>query len=459
MILERKKRILLFANTEHNAECVGEHIRAIQAGSPDQWFVVNSLTNRLAHKIDLNFFDAVGFHYSIHPQEKYYCSNELKQKVSEFGGVVFQFLQDEYLRVHLASQAMADIGTDLLFTIVRPELHNIAYDHPGLNQMRRVTVLAGYAPKPRVNPEFIPIQDRKIDLFYRSRVCPLCSGSLGYEKSLIAKEVSHRAPQFGLKIDVSVREEDRLYGQDWVRAMSSCRATLGSESGASIWDRDGTIERLIDEEMGKSSGQSFEALLKTVLKPYDGKLIYSSISPRVFEAAALKTPQILFPGWYNGLIKPGLHFLQLEKDFSNFSEIVNALRNDELLSNLAENAYRDLIASEKYTDRVLGDLVHENLTELIQKKGFVPKSLDSENLRRNLQINWCHLPFNGVRNLQAECELAISQFVEVVQNPRFRGLRKLGRMFELLKRYLTHLAPRISMPFKKKMTKKISQPA
>lgn len=138
---------------------------------------------------------------------------------------------------------------------------------------------------------------------------------------------------------------------------------------------------------------------------------------------------------------------------------MDALRNDELLSNLAENAYRDLIASEKYTERVLGELVHENLTELIQKKGFVPKSLDSENLRKNLQINWCHLPFNGVRNLQAECELAISQFVEVVQNPRFRGLRKLGRMFELLKRYLTHLAPRISMPFKKKMTKKISQPA
>ena len=64
---------------------------------------------------------------------------------------------------------------------------------------------------------------------------PVVAGSLGYEKTMIAKEVSRRAPQFGLNVDVSVREEDRLYGKEWITAMSSCRATLGSESGASIW--------------------------------------------------------------------------------------------------------------------------------------------------------------------------------------------------------------------------------
>ena len=60
-ILQAVRKILLFANTKHNAKCVAEHIAAIQAGSPHHWFVVNALTNRMADKIDLEYFDAVGF--------------------------------------------------------------------------------------------------------------------------------------------------------------------------------------------------------------------------------------------------------------------------------------------------------------------------------------------------------------------------------------------------------------
>ena len=228
--------------------------------------------------------------------------------------------------------------------------------------------MAGYAPKPLPAPNFVPLSDRPMDLFYRSRVCPLCAGRLGYEKSLIAREVARRAPEYGLKVDVSVREEDRIYGEDWTRALSSCRATLGSESGASIWDWDGSIEKMIDQELGKNPNLSFDELFDRVMKPYDGMITYSSISPRIFEAAALKTPQILFPGWYNGLIEPGVHYLQLERDFSNFNEIVSNLKNDDLLNEIANNAYRDLIHSENYTEKELGSLVNQVLSEELFKK-------------------------------------------------------------------------------------------
>lgn len=442
--MQAVRKILLFANTKHNAKCVAEHIAAIQAGSPHHWFVVNALTNRMVDKIDLEYFDAVGFHYSIHPHERYYCSAELKNKVRDFPGIVFQFLQDEYHRVHLASQAMVDMRTDLLFTIVRPELHHVAYNLPGLKTMKRATVMAGYAPNPVPNPNFIKIQDRPVDLFYRSRVCPLCAGSLGYEKTLIAKEVSRRAPQFGLNVDVSVREEDRLYGKEWITAMSSCRATLGSESGASIWDYDGSIERAIDEAIGMVPDISFEELHEQILKPFDGKLIYSSISPRIFEAAALKTPQILFPGWYNGLIKPDVHFLQLEKDFSNFGDVVRTLRDDNHLERLAEEAYDELIASEKYTERVLSESVHHHLGELFESRSYQAKAGMFADIRF-LEIPLVYLPLNGLRNLQAEIRLAFDQLQNVLANPRYKGTQKINRLSELLKRYLTHLAPRLSI--------------
>ena len=117
------------------------------------------------------------------------------------------------------------------------------------------------------------------------------------------------------------------------------------KAGASIWDWDGSIEKMIDQELGKQPNLSFEELFDRVMKPYDGKISYSSISPRIFEAAALKTPQILFPGWYNGLIQPGVHYLQLERDFSNFEGIISQLKDDDLLNEIAENAYRTYFLS------------------------------------------------------------------------------------------------------------------
>ena len=441
--MNKGAKILFFANTEHNADCAREHLAAIQTESAHHWFVVNSLTNRMAHRIDLSKFDAVGFHYSIHPHERYYCSPELKENVASFPGVVFQFLQDEYQNVGQTSRAMAEIGTDVLFTIVKPELHYQAYNHPALNEMRRVTVMAGYAPRPLSEPVFVPLADRPLDLFYRSRVCPLCAGRLGYEKSLIAREVSRRAPEYGLKVDVSVREEDRIYGEDWTRALSSCRATLGSESGASIWDWDGSIEERIDRELGKHPYLSFEELFERVMKPHDGKITYSSISPRIFEAAALKTPQILFPGWYNGLIKPGVHYLQLERDFSNFDEIVSHLRNDDLLNEIANNAYRDLIHSEQYTEKELGLLVNKVLTEELSKKEQVANCSISEAERELDRVGRSYPLQNLYQNIRAELQLGYDQLTKICANPRYRGLAKFGRIFELLKRYLTHLQPRI----------------
>ena len=121
--MSKPRNILFFANTNHNADCVAEHISAVQANSQHNWFVMNALKNRMVSKLDLDHFDAVGFHYSIHPHESYYCSKELFNNVRQYSGVKFVFLQDEYENVDLTSSAMAELGMDILFTVVRPDLH------------------------------------------------------------------------------------------------------------------------------------------------------------------------------------------------------------------------------------------------------------------------------------------------------------------------------------------------
>jgi hypothetical protein len=441
--VNRPRNILFFANTNHNADCVAEHISGVKADSKHNWFVVNVLKNRMAHKLNLNHFDAIGFHYSIHPHESYYCSNALFKKIQSYSGVKFLFLQDEYENVNLTSLAMVDLGIDILFTVVRPELHHLAYDHPKLVDLKRVTVMAGYAPSPNPNYEFVPLEDRNMDIFYRSRVCPLNSGSLGYEKSLIAKKVQEKAVKYDLKVDISIREEDRVYGQEWIGRLSSCRATLGTESGASVWDRDGSVARALDIALGKNPQATFNDLCETVLKPYDGKLIYSSISPRIFEAASLKTPQILFPGWYNGLIKPGIHYFQLEKDFSNFDEMVKLLKDDCSLSKLAENAYQDLIASELYDKKSLGSLVNQELENSMSLNSFAsssePRVVEEaiEGIEKNYKYAKIFL------NVTTEISFGVQHVLKVLRNPRYKGIRKFKRLYEILLRYCTHLKPRL----------------
>lgn len=442
--MSRARNILFFANTNHNADCVAEHISAVQSQSKHNWFILNSLRNRMVSKLDLSLFDAVGFHYSIHPHESYYCSKELFEKVRNYTGVKFLFLQDEYENVDLTSSAMAELGMDILFTCIRPEYHKIAYKHAGLKNMKRVTVMAGYAPDPILDHQFVSLKDRKIDIFYRSRVCPLNAGSLGYEKSLIADQVKERGLEHNLKIDISVREEDRVYGEEWVERLSDCRATLGTESGASIWDWDGAIAHEIDHFLGKFPNASFKELFNKVLNKYDGKIPYSSISPRIFEAAALKTPQILFPGWYNDLIKPGVHYFELKKDFSNFDEMVKILKDDDFLSDLAENAYRDLIASKMHNKNSLGLVVNEALEERWGLNSFETSS----NLQQiQHSINRVEKDYKILKifaNLSAELTFGFQHLLKVVKNPRYRGFRKFKRLSEIFLRYCTHLKPRLA---------------
>jgi hypothetical protein len=73
------------------------------------------------------------------------------------------------------------------------------------------------------------------------------------------------------------------------------------------------------------------------------------ISPRVFEAIALRTALVLFPGEYAGALEPERHYIPLQKDFSNFAEVVERLRDTAALERLTGVAFDEIIGSERYS--------------------------------------------------------------------------------------------------------------
>ncbi len=116
-------------------------------------------------------------------------------------------------------------------------------------------------------------------------------------------------------------------------------------------DFDGSLEERPDGYLTAHPTATFEEVEREILAPFEGNAVIDAISPRVFEAAALGTAMVNFAGRYSDVIEPGVHYIPLEKDFSNFDEVVAQIRDDAELERLASRAHADLVASGRYSLR------------------------------------------------------------------------------------------------------------
>ena len=84
--------------------------------------------------------------------------------------------------------------------------------------------------------------------------------------------------------------------------MAGCRCVLGVESGVSCFDLE---DEVLDEyaELSKTRERvSVDDL--TTLPRWEDVVFYRTISPRHFEAAAVRVCQILFEGRYSEAMEP-----------------------------------------------------------------------------------------------------------------------------------------------------------
>ena len=117
----------------------------------------------------------------------------------------------------------------------------------------------------------------------------------------------------------------------------------------------------------------------------DGELEIQVISPRCFEAVALGTVLILYPGSYSGVLEREKHFIGLEKDFSNIKEVVERVKNDSALQDMADFARSDLVDSGKYSYKGFIKSVDNDLNKLVEKKNFKSTSSANETISVSLK--------------------------------------------------------------------------
>src|SRR5262249_36905887 len=155
--------------------------------------------------------------------------------------------------------------------------------------------------------EHVKVNDRasrSLDIGYRSRVAPYYLGDLGQAKRVIAERFETISLQQGFLSDISVRERDRLYGQRWLDFLVASRCVLGSASGASVVDFSGEIRQSCERYLGVHPQSTYEDVKQRFFGDVDGKVVIDTVSPRIFEAAALRCTLIHLEGAYAGILDP-----------------------------------------------------------------------------------------------------------------------------------------------------------
>ena len=365
--------VLLCNRPAHSADAstVTDHLDAFRQYSRHRVRQLSFLGD-LPTAVDLSQFDVLVIHYSIAIGylSEHYMSPAARQRVASFPGLKVLFIQDEYRAVNAVHEAVRQMGIHLLFTCMPESEIAKIYPPDAVPGATAVNNLTGYVPERLLRRHVSPIASRPIDVGYRTRKPPYWLGELGFEKWDIADRFAAQAKASGLRMDLSYAEADRLYGEAWTRFITQCRSMLGVESGASAFDFDGSLQERVDEYVAAHPQATFREVQQKFLGPYEGRIRQNQISPRCFEAAALRTAMVLYEGQYSGVLQPWKHFLPLRKDFGNFAEILDALRDSARLQRIADCTYEEVAQSPAYSYKTFIRRFDEHVDREFERRGL-----------------------------------------------------------------------------------------
>jgi hypothetical protein len=345
----RGRLLIAYSTMSSHVTATREYIEAFAKHADWDVSYVN-VTGGAELRFDLNEFDAVLQNYCARMCFENYVSTHFLKALKEFRGVRVFAVQDEYDHTNMLRDAIRDLGFHIVLTCVPQDGLEYVYPRAMFPGTDFITVLTGYVSDAVGPQRRVPLRERPTAIGYRGRDIGARYGRLGLDKFEIGRRMREICETRGIRHDIEWTEEKRVYGDAWYHFIRSCQAMLGSESGSNVFDFDGSIERHYQALKAESGTVNYESF-KDVTEPREREIEMGQISPRVFEAAAQWTPLVLFKGRYSGAIRPGEHYIELEKDFSNVDDVLRRIENLDELEAMATRAHDHLIASGAFSYR------------------------------------------------------------------------------------------------------------
>lgn len=366
--VSRPLRVALLCNIQFKRGASGNlSIDALEKLSRNNVECINFLTKIPGH-VDLDSYDVIVIHWTLILGRNNYIEPASRARIARSNAVKAVFIQDEYRFVNRTKAALRSIGADILFTCVPQSEWEKVYSSKDLPGLTRVQLLTGYVPPGLPMRKTPDVEDRPIDVGYRGRDLPAWLGQLAQEKMHIGRRFEEDAPQYGLNTDIRWTEGGRLYGEDWLTFLSHCKAMLGVESGASVFDFTGQIQKRVDRHVKENPDATFAELRNLYFSEEEGQIYLNQVSPRIFECIAVHTLLILYEGEYSGILEPWVHYVPLKKDHSNMSEVVATLQDSKMVRDITECAYQEIALNPAYQYDVLARTFDEVIEETAKRK-------------------------------------------------------------------------------------------
>ena len=333
----------------------------------------NGWTWSLSPLINLRKFDGIVIHNTIayNVDNLHALDSRLSCKIRDFSGVKVLMKQDENFQFKALAEYIGASQFDLIFTCLPPEAVPLIYPQSLVGTPIFSRMLTGYVTPTLRN---FPLKrgPRPIDIGYRGSIQPLSFGRLAYEKRKIGEDVAKLLEGNKLHVDISSRWEDRVGGSAWLDFLSKCKATLSVESGASVFDLDGTLTskcKTAEKKYGpmREDSEYAEQFLGE-LTDIEGKIDYNQVAPRHFEAAATRTLQIMYPGRYSDIFIPGRHYIELARDHSNIAYVLALLGDEQHRLQIVDRAYEEIINNPKYGIETFVQHFDNLVTQILNKK-------------------------------------------------------------------------------------------
>lgn len=343
------------------------HVKSFSKIPGHEVFYLNSAwtsTPRYIRELD---WDLVIFHYTFLAHRVYLPGWE-----THVARVMFLNSQtcrkaliphDEQVHADLLCWVCREFGVTHVFSpAAQPEWREIYRDIDFDNTKFR-TVLTGYIDPATVRKyakRSRNLDDRPIDVGYRSWSIQPNYGRHGLLKRRIGEVFQEAAPGAGLRPDISSDYRDAFLGENWFEFLLRCKYTIGVEGGTSILDYNGELATKTRAYVNEHPDASFEEVEAACFPGRDGEFHYFLLGPRHLEAVLTRTGQVLVEGTYGGALEAGLHYIPLKEDFGNLRDVLAAMKDDSGRAEMVERAYRDVVESGRWTYEafartVLGD--------------------------------------------------------------------------------------------------------
>lgn len=287
--------------------------------------------------------------------------------------------QDEYDHNRVLDEWLTKFNTDIVYTVC-PEHWDILY--PNYSKTGQIKLgYTGYLDDGDVYRKNLkPFQDRRIDVGYRARNLPYYFGRIGEIKSKIGGLFLKSSKGENFICDISNLPEDAILGEKWLDFIGDSKFTLGSNSGSSLLDPYGEIGKCVRNYCESYPSASFEEVESACFPGLDGQYEFTALSPRLIEAATMKSCQVLVKGSYSHVVKSWEDYIPLESDFSNKQEVFEAMRDHSYVKQLIDSCFNKIANNPalRYREHV-NNLLHD-IVNGVERKSLV--ATDDQKIRK-----------------------------------------------------------------------------